>query len=86
MPVGIVYDVADVTGDEHVRARGDLCTVDDAVIGPVRQQAPFPRFDDGPPPVPAGAPRLGEHTDEVLSSLLGLSGAEVASLRDGNVV
>ncbi|MCY3619125.1 MAG: CoA transferase, partial [Acidimicrobiaceae bacterium] len=81
-----VYDVADVAGDEHVRARGDLCTVDDPVIGPVRQQAPFPRFDDGAPPVPAGAPRLGEHTDEVLSSLLGLSGAEVASLRDGNVI
>ena len=86
VPVGTVYDVADVAVDEHVRARGDLCTVDDPVIGPVRQQAPFPRFDVGSPPVPAGAPRLGEHTEEVLTGLLGLSGAEIASLRDGNVV
>ncbi|MYG99877.1 MAG: CoA transferase, partial [Acidimicrobiaceae bacterium] len=44
VPVGIVHDVADVAADDHVRARGDLCSVDDPVIGPVRQQAPFPRF------------------------------------------
>ncbi|MXW89987.1 MAG: CoA transferase, partial [Acidimicrobiaceae bacterium] len=55
-------------------------------IGPVRQQAEFPRFGNEPPPTHSGAPRLGEHTDEVLSSLLGLSGAELAALRDGNVI
>ena len=86
VPVGIVYDVADISSDEHVRARGDVYTVDDPVIGPVRQQAPFPRFNDGLPPVPAGAPRLGQHTDEVLSSLLGLSGAEITALREGSVI
>ena len=43
--------------------------MEDPVIGPVRQQAPFPRFGSEPPAAPAGAPRLGEHTDEVLSSL-----------------
>ena len=86
VPVGVVHDVSDVVADDHVRARGDVCTVDDPVIGPVRQQAPYPRFDDDPPPVPAGAPRLGEHTDEVLSSLLGLSGAQIAALRERNVI
>ena len=85
VPVGIVYDVADLASDEHVRARGDICTVDDPVIGPVRQQAPFPRFSSEAPPTPSGAPRLGEHTNEVLSSLLGLSGAELAALKDNNV-
>ena len=86
VPVSIVYDMADVAADEHVRARGDLYTVDDPVIGPVRQQAPFPRFGSERPPTPEGAPRLGQHTDEVLSSLLGLSGAEIAALREGNVI
>lgn len=86
VPVGIVHDVADLAADEHVRARGDLYTVDDPVIGPVRQQAPFPRFDDDLPPVPAGAPRLGEHTAEVLSSLLGLSGADLDALRADGVI
>ena len=86
VPVSTVYDVADIAADEHVRARGDICTVDDPVIGPVRQQAAFPRFGAEPPPTPSGAPRLGEHTDEVLSSLLGLSGAELAALRSGHVI
>lgn len=86
VPVGVVYDVSDVAADDHVRARGDVCTVDDPIIGPVRQQAPFPRFDDDPLPVPAGAPRLGEHTDEVLSDLLELSESQIAGLRERNVI
>jgi 2-methylfumaryl-CoA isomerase len=36
--------------------------------------------------VPRRAPRLGEHTDEVLSELLGLSGAEIGRLRERGVV
>ena len=86
VPVGIVYDVSDVVADEQVQARGDVCTVDDPVIGPVRQQAPYPRFDDDPLPVPAGAPRLGEHTDEVLSSVLGLSSTELDALRTDGII
>ena len=35
---------------------------------------------------PAGAPRLGEHTDEVLSSVLGMSSADLAALRADNVI
>ena len=86
VPVGVVYDVADVVADDQVRARGDVCTVDDPVIGPIRQQAPYPRFDGDPPPVPAGAPRLGEHTDEVLSGLLNLSSTELAALRAAGII
>ncbi|MCB0992729.1 MAG: CoA transferase [Acidimicrobiales bacterium] len=35
---------------------------------------------------PAPAPRLGEHTDEILHDILGLSGAEVGKLHDTGVV
>ena len=86
VPVGTIYDAADVVADEHVLARGDICTVDDPVIGPVRQQAPFPRFGAEPPQAPTGAPRLGEHTDELLSGLLGLSPAEIHTLRTDRII
>ncbi|MDB5464273.1 MAG: L-carnitine dehydratase/bile acid-inducible protein, partial [Phenylobacterium sp.] len=32
------------------------------------------------------APRLGQHTDEVLAQVLGMSGAEIAKLHDAGVV
>ena len=86
VPSGKIYDVADLAADEHVNARGDLCTIQDPVIGPVRQQGPFPRLLGETPPAPAGAPRLGEHTDEVLSGVLGLSSTELAALRADNII
>jgi crotonobetainyl-CoA:carnitine CoA-transferase CaiB-like acyl-CoA transferase len=71
VPVATAYTAADIAADAHMRDRGDLVTVDDAVIGPVRQQAPFPRFVGEAPSTPSGAPRLGEHNDEVWGALLG---------------
>ncbi|HEX5586104.1 MAG TPA: CoA transferase [Acidimicrobiia bacterium] len=42
---------------------------------------------DGKPPLPpASAPRLGMHTDEVLSDVLGLSSAEIGRLHDEGLV
>ena len=35
---------------------------------------------------PAPAPRLGEHTDQVLGDVLGLSGREIGALHDANIV
>ena len=69
VPVATAYTAIDIFGDPHVAARGDLVTVHDPVIGDVRQQAPFPRFAGSPPVAPSGAPRLGEHTRAVLSSI-----------------
>jgi len=84
--VGTAYDAADLSADEHVVARGDILVVDDPVIGAVRQQAPFPRIAGQPPEAPAGAPLLGEHTDEVLTGVVGLTGDEIAELRVAGVV
>ena len=86
VPVGTAYDVADLSADEHVLARGDLQHVDDPVIGRILQQAAYPRLAGSVPEVPTGAPRLGEHTDEVLGELLGFDGAELAELRRAGVI
>ena len=86
VPIGTAYSAADIFADPHMTARGDLVSVDDPVIGPVRQQAPFPRLTNHPTPVPAGAPRLGEHNHEVWCGLVGLSEAELADLTARGVV
>jgi crotonobetainyl-CoA:carnitine CoA-transferase CaiB-like acyl-CoA transferase len=86
VPVGTAYTAADIAADPHMAARGDLVTVDDPVIGPVRQQAPYPRFDGHRPVAPSGAPRLGEHNGEVWGGLLGLGADELARLRSAGVI
>lgn len=85
VPVATAYTAADIFADPHMTARGDLVTVDDPVLGPVRQQAPFPRFVGAEPPVPAGAPRLGEHNDEVWGAL-GLDVDEQARLHADGIL
>ncbi|HVN51405.1 MAG TPA: CaiB/BaiF CoA-transferase family protein [Acidimicrobiales bacterium] len=86
VPVATAYTAADISADPHMTARGDLVAVDDPVLGPVRQQAPFPRFVGEAMPVPSGAPRLGEHTREVLGGLLGLSPTELDALASDRVI
>ena len=86
VPVGTAYSAADIFTDPHMAARGDLVSVDDPVIGPVRQQAPFPRLAKHPAPTPSGAPRLGEHNHAVWCDLVGLSDDELADLGQRGVV
>jgi crotonobetainyl-CoA:carnitine CoA-transferase CaiB-like acyl-CoA transferase len=86
VPVAAAYTAADIAADPHMAARGDLVTVDDPVVGPLRQQAPFPRFVGEPVPVPSGAPRLGEHNDEVWCGLVGLTADELARHRAAGIV
>jgi crotonobetainyl-CoA:carnitine CoA-transferase CaiB-like acyl-CoA transferase len=86
VPVGTAYTAADIFVDPHMTSRGDLVSIDDPVIGAVRQQAPFPRLGRHPAPVPSGAPRLGEHNHEVWCGLVGLSDDELADLTARGIV
>ena len=84
VPVATAYSAVDIFNDPHVAARGDLVSVDDPVIGAVRQQAPFPRFVGETPAAPSGAPRLGQDTRAVLSSI-GFNDAELDRLHADGV-
>lgn len=86
VPVGTAYSAADIFDDPHMAARGDLVAVEDPVVGPIRQQAPFPRFVGHPTPVPAGAPRLGADNREVWCELVGLSPDEFEALQRAGIV
>lgn len=63
----------------HARAREAFVTVDG-----VQQPGPAPRFDRTPAATPRRAPRIGEHTAEVLLEA-GFGAAEIAALRAAGV-
>ena len=46
---------------------GSVQTVDDPTVGPMRQLGPLFRMDAAPPRVQGAAPRVGQHTEEVLA-------------------
>jgi crotonobetainyl-CoA:carnitine CoA-transferase CaiB-like acyl-CoA transferase len=80
-----VYDVADITEDPHVKARGVLVDVPDAELGTVRMVAPTPRLAETPAAIGWTGPPLGAHNREVYGAL-GLSDAEIDALQHDGVI
>ena len=78
--VGPVSDVAEAMADPQVRAREMVVEIEGRAIGP----GPAIRLPEGRAAVRA-APRLGEHTDEVLAEA-GLSSEEIEDLRRRGVI
>jgi crotonobetainyl-CoA:carnitine CoA-transferase CaiB-like acyl-CoA transferase len=86
VPVATAYTARDIAIDAHFAARHDLVAVDDPVLGPLRQQAPYPRLVGEGAPVPGGAPTLGQHNREVWCDLVGLTPSELEELQSKGIV
>jgi len=80
-----VYDIDDLLDDPHAVGRGIFEEVPDAELGWVQMHAPVPRLSATPAGYRRPAPRIGEHTWEVLRELA-FDEATIASLRDAAVV
>lgn len=63
-----VNGLDDLESDAHLRATGFFRTIDDERMGRLRFPAPPVRFDREALPVRM-APRLGEHTSELLREI-----------------
>ena len=86
VPCGPINDLAGVFADPQVQARGLRMSIQDAgqgeipvVANPIRLSATPVRYEQAPP-------ALGEHTDRVLSNLLGLTQGDIAGLRQRGVL
>ena len=80
-----VYDIADITKDPQVIARGILIDVPDAELGAVRMTAPTPRLAATPGDVRWPGPPLGAHNAEVYGAL-GISTTELEHLKRDGIV
>ncbi len=79
VPCGAVYDSIDIFGDRHLRARGQILTIDHPVRGQVEMLAPPIHLSDSEVELIA-APLLGQHTSVVLQRELGLSDSDLEAL------
>lgn len=81
VPGGPIYSVADMFDDPHFKVRGLFEEVQ--VDGqPLKVPAITPRLEATPGATRSAGPKLGEHTQEVLGTLLGLSPERIAALRE----
>ncbi len=86
VPCGPVNDLAQVFDDPQVLARGLAIELPHALGGRVAQVASPIRLSETPVEYRRAPPLLGEHTTQVLQALLGMSGDEVAALKEAGVL
>jgi formyl-CoA transferase len=86
IPHSPIMTMADVFADPHYRAREMIVDVPAEGLGTLPQPAVVPRLSATPGRITHAGPTLGRDTDAVLSGLLGLTTAEIASLRAEGVV
>lgn len=86
VPAGRMYRAPDMLEDAHFRAREAIVRVAHPGFGRIAMQNVAPRLSDTPGSVRHAGPELGEHTQQVLSDLLGMSAADIAALRAAEVI
>ncbi|MDP6495618.1 MAG: CaiB/BaiF CoA-transferase family protein, partial [Dehalococcoidia bacterium] len=86
VPCGPVQSMADIFTDPLFRARGNITEIEDRDLGTLKVPNVVPKFSLTPGQVGSGAPRLGEHNDEVLGGLLGYSNDKIDGLRASGAV
>ncbi|HOA95302.1 MAG TPA: CaiB/BaiF CoA-transferase family protein [Quisquiliibacterium sp.] len=80
VPCGPINDIAQVFENPQVKARGLRVDIEREDAGPVKLVGSPMRFSETPVQYTLPPPRLGEHTTEVLRTLLGYSDAQIAAL------
>ena len=86
VPCGPLHDIPQVFNDPHVKARGVQVRIPHPRAGSVPALANPARLSATPPTYDKPAPQLGEHTREVLTSVLGLSESEIDELAAEGVI
>lgn len=74
------------TDERIVQARNMVTEVDHPDCGPMKLVSPPVKYSFSEPSIRSPPPTLGQHTDELLADVLGLSPEEITSLKSEGVV
>ena len=86
IPAGPVLSVDDVTESDHIAHREMVTHVDHPSLGKVPLVHQPVQFSDADREFQRPPPLLGEHTRELLASLLGLSESDIEKLSDDDII
>jgi CoA:oxalate CoA-transferase len=86
IPCGPVNTIDKVVKDPHIEHRGMITEVQHSSLGKLRTHNTPLKLSRTPARVDKAAPELGEHTEEVLRELLGVSRRQLNALRKDSVI
>jgi len=87
IPCGPVYSMDEVCNDPHIaKAREMVVEIDQPNVGKMRIVGCPIKMTPTGASIRRPAPLLGQHTDEILKEVLGLSNEEIKRLREENVI
>jgi CoA:oxalate CoA-transferase len=86
LPCGPLNNIAQAAAMPQVKARDMLIEVDHPQIGKLPLANTPVKLSRTPGGIKGTSPALGQHTDESLRALLGVSDEEIARLRDAGVI
>jgi crotonobetainyl-CoA:carnitine CoA-transferase CaiB-like acyl-CoA transferase len=81
-----VLSMGEVIDDPHIKERNAFIERNHPTAGPVKLLAPWIHMSKTPATIRADSPALGQHTDEVLGKVVGLSPGELRELHEQGVV
>jgi formyl-CoA transferase len=85
VPAGRIYSAADIAADPHYAARGMIQSIVASDGEPLKVPGIVPKLSATPGAIRNAAPKLGEHTDEVLLDL-GFSRSQIAEWKEKRIV
>jgi len=86
LPYSPINTVKQICEDPHIAYRNMLVEIDQPVVGKMRIANSPIRLSETPGHVYAPAPTLGQHTDEVLKSVLGYGPEQIERLKEAGVI
>ncbi len=86
VPCGPINNLEQVLNEPQILAREMVVDVDVPVAGPTKVTGVPIKLSETPGAVRTPPPMLGQHTDEVLESVLGMDEAQRKALRENSVV
>jgi len=86
VPSGSIYSIEDIVADPHYQARGMIREVEIEEIGKLKVPGIVPKLSETPGDIEWVGPRLGEHTEEILSKTLKWSHEKIEVLKEKGVV
>ncbi|KYD27532.1 CoA transferase [Geobacillus stearothermophilus] len=85
-PVSPILSIKDIFEHPHYQARENIIEVAHPRLGKIKMPGIVPKFEKTPGAIRRTAPDLGEHTEEILQTMLGMSKEDIERLRENEII